>query len=120
METIKLALKFKTMIREVLEWLYAVFHSCFRFRFFRSDNSGGLYSTLEDEDSDEMNTSSVYIYPETKKLLKNIENWYGTNHPTLYTGGDFKSATDRAKREYKLLIVYLHSRDHQDTPEFCR
>jgi FAS-associated factor 2 len=101
---------------EVLNWLYTLFKSCFRFGIFT--NAPNNYAQL-DEDEDDVSSSSDTINAETKRLLTLIER-DGVLHPRFFTAGDFKAATEKAKRDYKLLLVYLHSEDHQDTPDFCR
>lgn len=53
------------------------------------------------------------------KFLRDFETQYGNAHPS-FIQGSFQNASQRAKREYKFLIVYLHSKHHQDTAKFCR
>ncbi|RWS24860.1 FAS-associated factor 2-like protein [Leptotrombidium deliense] len=53
------------------------------------------------------------------KFVENFETKYGTNHPVFYLG-TYSQALNDAKNELKFLLVYLHSEQHQDTPEFCR
>ena len=108
------------MFKDVLDWLYTFFRSCFRFNIFGGNSARGDQSYAQLDDDDEVSSSSDNVYHETRRLLRLLENQYGTNHPSFYTSGDFASATQRAKRDYKLMLVYLHSEDHQDSPEFCR
>jgi hypothetical protein len=49
--------------------------------------------------------------------LFNLE--HGTVHPTPQVS-TFREAVDKAKAEFKFLLVYLHSPNHQDTPTFLR
>ncbi|XP_021684211.2 plant UBX domain-containing protein 10 isoform X1 [Hevea brasiliensis] len=47
-----------------------------------------------------------------------FEREYGSRRPNFVTEG-FMDALQRSRNAYKLLFVYLHSPDHQDTPLFC-
>jgi len=53
------------------------------------------------------------------KFLRDFETQYGNTHPS-FIQGSFQQASQQAKREYKFLVVYLHSAMHQDTNKFCR
>lgn len=44
---------------------------------------------------------------------------YGVQHPTFYVG-TYSQVINEAKKDLKFLLVYLHSKDHQDTNRFCR
>jgi FAS-associated factor 2 len=55
---------------------------------------------------------------ESRRFQTKFEDEYGTLHPEFFNG-DFKAAVERAKREYKLLLIYLHSPSHINTPHFC-
>jgi len=117
-----------TVVQSILHWLYSIFRPCFNFRLFggasnSANNNASAYATLDDDEEDtdsHAHTPYHSMYNETSKLLKLIHDQYGNVHPNFYTSGDFKSVTDLAKRQYKVLLVYLHSDDHQDTPDFCR
>lgn len=52
-------------------------------------------------------------------FINDFDVRYGPNHPVFYQG-TYSQVLNDAKRELKFLLVYLHSEDHQDTPEFCR
>ena len=39
--------------------------------------------------------------------------------PPFYSGS-YRQAIDTARREYKMILVYLHSDRHPNTDEFCR
>nr|CAG4645023.1 EOG090X0B12 [Leptodora kindtii] len=51
-------------------------------------------------------------------FISEYDNTYGTNHPTFFVG-TYSQVLNEAKKELKFLIVYLHSKDHQDTDRFC-
>ncbi|XP_057298409.1 FAS-associated factor 2-like [Hydractinia symbiolongicarpus] len=53
------------------------------------------------------------------KFKEEYEELYGKTHPTFYLGS-YSQVLNDAKKELKFLMVYLHSKDHQSTPEFCR
>lgn len=53
------------------------------------------------------------------KFLRDFETAYGNKHPS-FIQNSFQQAAQQAKREYKFLVVYLHSKNHQDTDHFCR
>ena len=38
----------------------------------------------------------------------------------IFTQGTFAEAADEAKKQYRFLLVYLHSEQHHSTPQFCR
>lgn len=52
------------------------------------------------------------------KFKKEYEETYGSVHPTLYLGSYSQVLSD-AKKELKFILVYLHSKQHQSTPDFC-
>ncbi|KAJ1496372.1 thioredoxin-like protein [Baffinella frigidus] len=54
---------------------------------------------------------------ESQRFLDTFELEHGPVHPTPQVG-TFREAVDFAKREFKFLVVYIHSPYHQDTPEF--
>jgi len=53
-----------------------------------------------------------------RRFIINYERNYGQSHPNFFDG-TFKAAVEISNRELKLLIVYLHSEIHTDTPKFC-
>ena len=55
----------------------------------------------------------------TQRFVEMFDLEHGTVHPTAHMGS-FREAVDVAKRDYKFLVVYLHSPHHQDTPAFLR
>ncbi|XP_071707024.1 plant UBX domain-containing protein 10-like [Rutidosis leptorrhynchoides] len=55
---------------------------------------------------------------EAMDFVSEFEREYGDRHPRFVLEG-FMDALQRSRREFKLLFVYLHSPDHQDTPRFC-
>lgn len=55
---------------------------------------------------------------EAMEFVAAFERDYGTRRPNFVSEG-FMDALQRSRNEFKLLFVYLHSPDHQDTPLFC-
>ncbi|XP_075508719.1 plant UBX domain-containing protein 10-like [Primulina tabacum] len=55
---------------------------------------------------------------EAMDFVSRFERDYGNTRPNFLADG-FMDALQRSRQEYKLLFVYLHSPDHQDTPFFC-
>jgi len=53
------------------------------------------------------------------RFRSELEIAFGNVHPTMFIGS-FQQACQRAKSEYKFVVVYLHSALHRDTPTFCR
>ncbi|KAJ7952194.1 plant UBX domain-containing protein 10 [Quillaja saponaria] len=51
-------------------------------------------------------------------FVTGFEREYGATRPNFVSEG-FTDALQRSKNSFKLLFVYLHSPDHQDTPLFC-
>jgi FAS-associated factor 2 len=70
-----------------------------------------LVSLISSDDLDPSAASSNF--------LSQFESTYGHIHPAFICG-PFQSACNQAKAENKLLIIYLHSPNHQDTSVFCR
>jgi len=56
---------------------------------------------------------------DTQRFVELFNMEHGTVHPTPHIG-TFREAVDVAKRDFKFLLVYLHSPHHQDTPTFLR
>ncbi|XP_073132953.1 plant UBX domain-containing protein 10 [Henckelia pumila] len=55
---------------------------------------------------------------EAMEFVSRFERDYGSARPN-FLADSFMDALQRSRQEYKLLFVYLHSPDHQDTPVFC-
>ncbi|XP_009788366.1 plant UBX domain-containing protein 10-like [Nicotiana tabacum] len=55
---------------------------------------------------------------EAMDFVASFERDFGNIRPNFVVEG-FMDALQRSRNEYKLLFVYLHSPDHQDTPVFC-
>ncbi|KAM6557789.1 hypothetical protein CsatB_004808 [Cannabis sativa] len=55
---------------------------------------------------------------EAMEFVAGFERDYGLRRPNFVSEG-FMDALQRSRNEFKLLFVYLHSPDHQDTPLFC-
>ncbi|XP_073283642.1 plant UBX domain-containing protein 10-like [Primulina huaijiensis] len=55
---------------------------------------------------------------EAVDFVSRFERNYGSARPN-FLADSFMDALQRSRQEYKLLFVYLHSPDHQDTPVFC-
>jgi len=52
------------------------------------------------------------------RFITEIERQYGNTHPN-FIQGSFLQAAQQAKREFKFLVVYLHSSMHHETASFC-
>jgi len=48
-----------------------------------------------------------------------FEEQYGPLHPRFFIGS-YSQALSQAKRQFKFLLIYLHSEYHHNTPIFCR
>ncbi|XP_054158133.1 FAS-associated factor 2-like [Oppia nitens] len=59
------------------------------------------------------------IAGDNDKFRADFEQLYGSRHPEFFVG-TYNQALEVAKREFKFLVVYLHSDVHEDTQEFCR
>jgi len=55
----------------------------------------------------------------SRRFVQNFEEKYGNVHPTVLNG-TYREALETARRQYRFLLVYLHSESHVDTPHFCR
>ncbi len=81
-------------------------------------------------------TTSTEIYPAYQKnarlFVQKFNLKYGSKHPTFFVGeainedagkkyeNVFYELMDKAKKDYKLMLVYLHSDQHQNTAQFCQ
>jgi len=54
----------------------------------------------------------------TTKFTQNFERQYGNVHPS-FAEESYVHAFQRSKKEFKFVVIYLHSSQHQDTDEFC-
>nr|CAG4648812.1 EOG090X0B12 [Polyphemus pediculus] len=52
-------------------------------------------------------------------FIQDYDQTYGANHPSFYVG-TYNQVLNEAKKDLKFLLVYLHSKDHQDTNKFCQ
>jgi len=55
----------------------------------------------------------------TERFINAFEQKYSTAHPT-FCRGSYADALRQAEREFKFLLVYLHSDRHFRSPQFCR
>lgn len=55
---------------------------------------------------------------EHERFVSSFEARYGTTHPAFFAG-TFLEAAAFARSRFQLLVVYLHSEMHGDTPQFC-
>ena len=53
------------------------------------------------------------------RFRENLDQQYSALHPQLYDG-TYSQALEKAKRDLRFLLVYLHCPSHQDTDEFCQ
>lgn len=56
---------------------------------------------------------------EIRSFIQKFESSYGSIHPEFFVGS-YQAALSEARKNLKFLLVYLHSDQHQDTPEFIR
>lgn len=54
-----------------------------------------------------------------QSFIETYDQKYGSQHPRFFVGS-YNTVLNEAKKELKFLVVYLHSKDHQDTDRFCR
>lgn len=77
----------------------------------------GLNSGRNGESSARLVSVSAAV-SEAMDFVTSFERDFGSLKPNFVAEG-FMDALQRSRNEYKLLFVYLHSPDHQDTPVFC-
>eukprot|EP00192_Tetraselmis_astigmatica_P005709 CAMPEP_0117665772 /NCGR_PEP_ID=MMETSP0804-20121206/9999_1 /TAXON_ID=1074897 /ORGANISM="Tetraselmis astigmatica, Strain CCMP880" /LENGTH=459 /DNA_ID=CAMNT_0005473229 /DNA_START=125 /DNA_END=1504 /DNA_ORIENTATION=+ len=53
------------------------------------------------------------------RFIEAFHDAYGESCPA-WQASSWQEAAGRAHREFKFLMVYLHSSEHQDTPSFCQ
>eukprot|EP00940_MAST-03C_sp_MAST-3C-sp2_P000688 g688.t1 len=56
---------------------------------------------------------------ESSKFIAHYERDYGTPHPP-FLQLSFHQAVAQSRAQFKFLVVYVHCREHQDTPTFCK
>jgi len=52
------------------------------------------------------------------RFITEIERQFGNTHPN-FVQGSFLQAAQQAKRDFKFLVVYIHSSMHHETASFC-
>ncbi len=55
----------------------------------------------------------------SRRFVENFEKVYGQNGCPSFLSGTYREAVTTAAEAHRLLLVYLHSPLHEDTPEFC-
>jgi hypothetical protein len=86
------------------EWLFEIFDD-------HSFNNNPLMLVNSEDDPDSVTCATRF----QMKLMRK----YGEPLPRLFIGS-FDEAINKAKRDFKFLLVYLHSDIHENTPRFCR
>ncbi|KAD3641420.1 hypothetical protein R6Q59_004000 [Mikania micrantha] len=76
-------------------------------------------SNPESPSSPPVSISESATASEAIDFLSEFETQYGKMHPD-FVPESFTDAVQRSRREFKLLLVYLHAPDHPDTPSFCK
>ena len=68
-----------------------------------------------------LSTENEFRDPEVaaRKFISQYESCYGDNHAEFMITS-YSKALDIAKREFQFMIAYIHSSEHDDTPQFCR
>jgi FAS-associated factor 2 len=56
---------------------------------------------------------------DARKFVSEFESCYGTTHPT-FQAQSYEASVRQAFQQGRFLLVYLHSRMHDDTASFCR
>ena len=52
-------------------------------------------------------------------FIQEYDAQFGPIHPNFFAG-TYNQVLNEAKKDLKFLLVYLHSKDHQETDRFCR
>ncbi len=55
----------------------------------------------------------------SRRFVENFEKVYGQNACPSFLSGTYREAVATAAQAHRLLLVYLHSPLHEDTPKFC-
>eukprot|EP00727_Mastigamoeba_balamuthi_P002122 m51a1_g11907 putative fas-associated factor 2-b-like (412) ;mRNA; f:629449-630949 len=63
--------------------------------------------------------SGGVVEEEWSAFTRRFEEAYGTLHPPFFQGS-LSQALSRSRADSRLLLIYLHSEHHADTPSFCR
>lgn len=83
---------------------------------------GWLFGGGEEPEDQDARTNEAGMDPisrETTTCISNYERQFGRHHPDAFPG-TFEQAVAKARREFKFVLVYLHSSLHDDTASFCR
>jgi FAS-associated factor 2 len=56
---------------------------------------------------------------ECQKFIADIETDYGSGHPQFFLGS-YDDVIKHTKKEFKFLLLYIHSKNHELTDSFCR
>eukprot|EP01138_Halocafeteria_seosinensis_P012721 gb/GECG01012997.1/.p1 GENE.gb/GECG01012997.1/~~gb/GECG01012997.1/.p1 ORF type:complete len:419 (+),score=64.59 gb/GECG01012997.1/:1-1257(+) len=63
--------------------------------------------------------SPLHPEAEARQFRQMMNTQYGRNCPE-FLETSYKNALTQARDNFQILVVYLHSSEHQDTEEFCR
>jgi FAS-associated factor 2 len=122
-------------LASVFNYIFTLFKSCFTYPLRRLTSSS-QYQPLSTQESAQLPQYQI----EARRFLQKFNLKYGDNHPVFFVGVDAQDAQqqsttttssnmresvffevmDKAKKEYKLVLVYLHSDQHQNTSQFCQ
>ncbi len=83
--------------------------------------------SLADEDENTSTTPIGEVLNDAQRFLKTFNSKFGNNHPEFFVGEGsrrsdslFRQIREKAKREYRPILIYLHSQYHQNTSSFCK
>lgn len=126
-----------------MDYILSLFKMCFL--PFRRLNFA-QYQPLSTSDSNSTTTSTttntigeLSQFPayqtQARLFLQKFNLKYGSKHPTFFVGeatdesmaatgkkydSVFHELMDKAKQDYKLMLIYLHSDQHQNAAQFCQ
>lgn len=110
-------------LRVMMATFYQFTH--FVLRIIRPEHRPGIFVILPNSYCD-FNLYIIHIQLAVTDPVGNVVSFieeynqtYGDQNPTFYPG-TYSQVLNEAKKELKFLLVYLHSKDHQDTNKFCR
>ncbi len=61
----------------------------------------------------------IYSNVGSRRFVEDFQKVYGQNGCPSFLSGTYREAVATAALTHKLLLVYLHSPLHEDTPQFC-
>lgn len=100
----------------LIQWTFTIISLPFRFIFRTFLDIVSFFLSFFEDDSIPENYDPISNVEEFKNYF---DEKFGTNHP-VFLNLSYSQALDLAKRELKILIVYIHRNDDNKSIEFAK